>query len=272
MSQILKTFLEKPHFIFGKVMHARLIPTINKFIYKTYYISIPLSKRNSLTIPYNKSGFWSFHDSDHGLKGKNNLEGKDLEKWARTILENYKIDKANGEIILVCMPRILGYVFNPVSFWFCFDRSEKLRAVLCEVNNTFGETHSYLCAHTDQKEIKGDEIIEAQKLFHVSPFMQRDGHYKFRFNLKDETFGVWIDYFSDKNEKRLITSLTGKREIMSSKTKMRAFWAYPLVTLKTIFLIHWQAFKIILKGISYVPKPEQINPQISAAKGLNKKD
>lgn len=256
---------EAPLIFFGNVMHARLFPKKNKFFYGIYYIVLPLSRLNSIPIAYNCYGFLSFYERDHGGRGEISLEC-----WARNILGEYGLDKADGEITLVCMPRVLGYVFNPVSFWLCHDRKGNLRAVICEVNNTFGEQHCYLCAHPDQHAITEKDIFQGQKLFHVSPFLEREGHYTFRFEARDNRFGVWIDFYDKSGERKLITSLTGQTKIMDKTTLRHAFWAYPLVTVKSIALIHWQALKILAKGIKYIPKPMQNKEKVSAVENLQK--
>lgn len=257
--------LKKPNILFAKTMHKRLFPKVNAFVYGVYYLALPLSQLQNLTIPYNRPGLLSFYDKDHGAR-----DGSNLESWASHILKQYGITQADGEIMLICMPRILGYVFNPVSFWLCYDRSENLRAVLCEVNNTFGETHTYLCAHPDQRPIKTKDTLRGEKLFHVSPFMQREGHYEFRFDIDQQRFNAWIDFYNQEGKKQLITSLNGDFTTLSKKSLRKAFWGYPLVTLKTIALIHWQAFKLVLKGISYVPKPAQKKEKLSATENLTK--
>ena len=120
-------------------MHGRLFPKRNSFTYGIYYLSLPLSKLKNLPISYNRFGPLSFYDRDHG-----HCDGSTLENWARDILKTYNITKADGEMTLICMPRVFGYVFNPVSFWLCRDKDQKLRAVLCEVHNTFGQRHTYI--------------------------------------------------------------------------------------------------------------------------------
>lgn len=255
----------EPSILFGRVMHKRLFPKINAFNYGIYNISIPLSQLNSIPIKLNKFGFLSFYVRDHGY-----CDGSDLESWARTILKQYSIDKADGEIVLVCMPRVLGYVFNPVSFWLCYDREENLRAVLCEVHNTFGERHTYLCAHGDQSPITEDNVLEGQKLFHVSPFLNREGHYTFRFNPDPESWGVWINYYNADGKMQLVTALNGVLSSMKKANLQKAFWAYPLVTFKAIILIHWQALKLVVKGIKYIPKPLQFHNKTSDARNLTK--
>jgi len=252
----------EPQIFFGHVMHKRLFPKINCFRYKLYYVSLPLSKINlqleNEFFRLNRWGFLSFYNRDHGYRNNEHPQ-----KWVHDVLTKHDVTSADGEVILVTMPRVLGYVFNPVSFWYCYDKSQKLRAVICEVNNTFGETHSYICVHDDQREIMQDDILEGQKVFHVSPFLEREGSYKFRFAPKADKMGVWIDFYDAKGKKKLLTTLTGKLNPLSASNIFHAFWRYPLVTLKAIFLIHWQAVKLFTKGVKYVPKPMQIKNKVT---------
>lgn len=260
-----------PKIIFGDVMHKRLIPKINEFNYRIYYLLLPLSRINkSLENRYFKLdrwGFLSFYNKDHGRR-----DGSDLTEWAQGILKEHQIDKADGEIFLLTMPRVFGYVFNPVSFWYCFDKNEILRAIICEVNNTFGQTHSYICAHSDQSEITGDDFMEGQKVFHVSPFLEREGHYNFRFNLSADKMGAWINFFDAQNRKKLVTALSGHFTDFDQASCAKAFWRYPLITIKSILLIHWQAMKLFAKGFEYVPKPLQKKAKFTRAKEINNKE
>ncbi len=256
--------MKTPKLLCGHVMHGRLFPRKNHFRYGIYYLALPLSKLNGLPIAYNFFGAMSFYDRDHGYGTTGTLQS-----WAQNILASYGI-KAEGEIQLICMPRILGYVFNPVSFWLCHDKEGALRAVLCEVHNTFGEKHTYLCAHKDGRIISSVETFKGQKLFHVSPFLKREGSYEFRFDSEEDHFKVWIDYFDSEGRKQLVTTLAGKYENLTKATARKVFWKYPLVTLKTIILIHYQAVKLIAKGIRYIPKPLQKQPITSATENLTK--
>lgn len=252
--------------MFGHVMHARLFPKRNKFRYGIYYLEFPLSRINSLPIAYNRFGLLSFYDKDHGR-----CDGSDLEPWARGILAEYGLgDVCDGEISLITLPRVLGYVFNPVSFWVCRDKNGAIRTVICEVHNTFGEHHSYICAHDDHRPITEKDTLEGEKVFHVSPFLIREGKYTFRFDLREGHFGVWIDYYAPDGDKQLVTSLAGKREAMTGEALRRAFWRYPLVTSKAIFLIHWQALKLISKGIKYIPRPPQRREKTSGSDQITK--
>jgi DUF1365 family protein len=215
-------------------------------------------------LPINRVAAIAFHERDHGPR-----DGSNLEAWARDILKTY-CSAADGDIMLVAMPRVMNYVFNPVSFWLCRDKNRQLRAVLCEVHNTFGQTHTYICAHEDQRVIQHTDILYAQKLFHVSPFLVREGYYKFRFHAQDDAFGVWIDYFTADDRLQLLTALTGHMHPLDAAHLRRAFWRYPLVTLKATFLIHWQALKLITRGIKYIPKPLQIKEKISRTHDITK--
>lgn len=252
--------IDQPQIFFGKVMHGRLFPKKNIFSYGIYYIALPLSRLGVMSIAYNRFAALGFYDKDHG-----NCDGSNLESWARKILKDYGQNKPDGEIRLICMPRVLGYVFNPVSFWLCYDKNQSLRAVLCEVHNTFGERHTYLCAHKDQEPIEKTDVLKGQKLFHVSPFLEREGQYTFRFDTGNEHFKTWIDFYDAKGRQKLVTSLIGTLEPLNKATLQKAFWGYPLITLKSVALIHWQALKLLFKGIKYIHKPRQKEQTVSTA-------
>jgi DUF1365 family protein len=249
-----------PSIFFGKVMHRRFFPRENGFSYRIYYLAFPLAKMGELALKIGRFGMQSVAKQDHGPR-----DGSDLKSWAKDLLTAHNIDKANGDVVLMTMPRVLGYAFNPVSFWFCFDADENIRAVLCEVNNTFGESHVYICAHADQRVISHDDILMGEKVFHVSPFLERNGHYTFRFDLRSNKCGIWINYFAQNGDKQLVTALTGAFRPMTRRAMFAAFWSYPLVTLKAITLIHWQALKILAKKIKYISKPIQYKSNVTRA-------
>ncbi len=254
-----------PSLLTAKVMHRRLFPKENGFTYGIYYYALPLSRLEDLPVARNRWRPVSFYERDHG-----NRDGGDLRVWVQDILAQYNVHEADGEIVLIAMPRIFGYVFNPVSFWLCHDQSGGLRAVICEVNNTFGETHSYLCARADHGVIdRGDRLV-AQKLFHVSPFLKREGHYEFRFDVRTDKFAAFIDFYDGHGDKQLATSLTGHYQTLTPAAVRTAFWRYPLVTFRAISLIHWQALKLIFKGIRHIRKPVQKDERLSATGNLTK--
>lgn len=254
-----------PQILFGNVMHARLFPKKNAFKYGIYYIAIPLGDIGNLPIARNKFAPLSFYDADHGAR-----DGSDLQSWIRDILKQKNLNDDIADINLICMPRVFGYVFNPVSFWICRDAQKNIRAILCEVNNTFGERHSYLCAHDDHNPIVKGDIIKGEKLFHVSPFLHREGHYEFQFDINDNHFDAAIDFYDDDNDKQLLTALKGDFKPMNKSHLRKAFWQYPLVTFKAIYLIHWQALRLVAKGIKYIPKPKQFDNKLSDATTLTK--
>ena len=248
---------------FAKVMHKRLLPKVNQFVYEVFYICFDIAKINNLSkkiFSINKFNLFSFYEKDYGPK-----DGSSIENWARNILKNQQIDKNINKIFLFTHPRVLGYVFNPASFLFCLDSQEKLQAVIVQVNNTFNENHSYLIFNKDGSAIGNNQWFEADKEFHVSPFFERKGFYKFRFIFEQNKIAVWIDYFTD--EKTLLTSVILKKQVdFDDLNLILAFIKIPFMTLKVIILIHIQALKIVFKKIKYISKPEQKNSKITLTK------
>lgn len=242
----------------ANVFHKRLYPKEHALNYTVYYLCLPMSKLAQAAgriLKLDKFGLMSFRARDYGF-------GEKGEAWARAVLTDYKLSAADGELVLVTMPHILGYGFNPVSFWFCLDKAGDLRAVISEVNNTFGERHAYVSFHDDQRPITQDDVLTSRKIFHVSPFMEIEGRYEFRFAYGEEKIGVWIDYF-DNQRKMLLTSMVGKRTSLDDKSLLICFFKYPLVTLKVIMLIHLHALRLVMKGIKYHIKPSQPAEEIS---------
>lgn len=235
------------------VWHKRLQPSINTFSYRVFYLCFDIAKTDEIAsklLSCNRFNLFSFYDKDHAKR-----DGSSLENWIRNILSDHNLNHKTKRIFLLTHPRVLGYVFNPVSFWFCLDENEKLIAVLSEVNNTFGENHNYLIFNQNYDLIMPDQWFEAKKEFHVSPFFKVSGTYKFRFIFDQNKVAVWIDYLGDRGKKNLLTSVICKKKKPSDSLLFRQFLLIPLMTFKIIFLIHWQAIKIWIKGNKYVPKP-----------------
>ena len=244
-------------------MHKRLVPKVNQFIYEVFYICCDIAKINNLSkkiFSINKFNLFSFYEKDYGPK-----DGSSIENWAWNILKNQQIDNKINKIFLFTHPRVLGYVFNPASFFFCLNQEEKLQAVIVQVNNTFNETPRYLIFNKDGSAIGHNQWFEADKEFHVSPFFERKGFYKFRFIFEQNKIAVWIDYFTD--EKTLLTSVILKKQVdFDDLNLILAFIKIPFMTLKVIILIHIQALKIVFKKIKYISKPEQKNSKITLTK------
>ena len=244
----------------GKIMHARQRPTRNAFTYGAYYLCFPLGEMKRLgeaaIVSVNRGNLFSFFEKDHA-GGK-----APLEPWVREILARWEIPQADGRIVLVTLPRLFGYVFNPVSFFFCLDRAGALRAVVSEVHNTFGDRHCYISFHEDRRVITQDDTLQSQKLLHVSPFIAVTGHYVFRFAYREDKIGVWVDHH-DADGLLLSTSIAGKRVRLSCANLLKAFFRYPMMTLKVVALIHYQALRLWMKGIRYISRPKAPEEEVS---------
>lgn len=239
---------------FGRVMHKRLRPFFHRLDYRVFSLYLDLDELPGLAqrlrlFSHNRWNLFSFLDQDHG-RG----DGTGLRPWLEGHLVEAGIDLEGGAVRLLCFPRLLGYVFNPLTIWFCHHRSGRLVAMLYEVRNTFGEQHSYLIP-VDPGRPDGTLIDQrCEKGFYVSPFIDMAATYHFRLTEPDERLSILIRQ-SDLEGELLIASQTGSRRILSDATLLRAFFAYPLMTFKVIAAIHWQAFKLWRKGGSLVPRP-----------------
>ena len=235
-----------PQLFLGHVMHRRLRPAVNAFVYPVFYVQLPLRRLASAKCAIfgvDRKNLLSFHSRDHGPR-----DGSPLLPWIEARLREQGLP-ADGEIVLQTFPRVCGYVFNPVSFWYCHDRSGALIAILAEVNNTFGGTHSYLL-HRHGEPLHDGEEMTADKLFHVSPFNEVEGGYRFRFHLQRAVQLARIDY-DDAEGELLLTSISGKPRDWSAAALLGAFLRMPLLTLGVMARIHWQALKLWLKGVPF---------------------
>jgi DUF1365 family protein len=237
----------------GTVTHRRVRPTRHAFTYPAFCLRLPLSQLSALDsrgIAYNRRGVLSFHDRDHGPG-----DGSPLLPWIRALLAAERVE-ADGEIVLHAFPRMLGYVFNPVSFWVCHDRAGGVRAVLCEVRNTFGERHLYLLAGADGTSLASGQVLETRKVFHVSPFCDVKGRYAFRFHFGAERWLARIDYFdTDGTEPLLETWISGRAEPLTPAATRGLAWRYRLFTFGVMARIHWQALRLWAKRVPYFTKP-----------------
>ncbi|NMM76587.1 DUF1365 domain-containing protein [Acidovorax sp. SRB_24] len=241
---------------FGQVRHTRLRPTRHAFSYRTFFLMLPLRSlrahpESAGALAFNRRGALSFHECDHG-DGRSLQEGGALG-WLDALLQAEGIDDASGEVWLHCYPRVWGYTFKPVSFWYCHRADNSLRAIVVEVHNTFGERHCYLLDHPRL----GAEL-QAHKVFHVSPFCRVTGRYRFRFvrsnqGGRDRTV-VRIDH-DDEAGALLQTSVSGELLPLCARTVRRALWGYPAMTLAVTARIHWQALRLWAKRVGFQRKP-----------------
>jgi DUF1365 family protein len=245
---------------FGEVRHTRLRPARNHFVYPTYFLMLPMRALRAAphaALARNRFALISFADRDHG-------DGRaDSLAWLDELLQRESIDDATGEVWLHCYPRVLGHTFKPVSFWYCHRSDGTLRAVLVEVNNTFGERHCYLL-HGPQLVYGGEQ--RATKVFHVSPFCEASGEYLFRFMHSeaapaaariDGSVGrtvARIDH-ADAQGALLQTSVSGSLAPLSARALRRAFFGMPLMTLGVLARIHWQALRLAVKRVPFFRKP-----------------
>ena len=246
---------------FGEVRHTRLRPRKNAFAYGTYFLMLPLRTMaialatGGSQLAVNRPSVLSFYDADHG-DGRSPQAGGALG-WLDELLHREGIADASGEVWLHCYPRVLGYTFKPVSFWYCHTAQGALRAIVVEVNNTFGERHCYLL----DRPRYGHEL-RADKVFHVSPFCPVEGGYRFRFMLSLEPTHIprgahtvaRID-FDDAQGPLIQTSVSGALQPVTRQAIRTALWRYPAMTLGVIARIHWQAVRLWLKRTRFFSKP-----------------
>jgi DUF1365 family protein len=237
----------------GQVIHKRLAPVHHAFRYPTYFLYLPMRSlvegRSSLSgCAWNRFGVMSFHDADHGLGEQE--QGSAL-RWLDTVLHAAGIHDADGECWLHTYPRVWGYAFKPVSFWYCHRRDGRIRAVVAEVNNTFGERHCYLL---DTPNFSNGSSYHAAKVFHVSPFCSVEGEYRFRFMQTGERTLARIDY-ADAQGLLLQTSVSGRLHLLTPRLIREVLWRYPWMTLLVWLRIHVQAFRLWRKKLIFFRKP-----------------
>ena len=232
--------------LLGHVMHERVRPVRHRFVYPVFYLRVNLARLHELNSAWFGINRWraaSLHIKDYGPR-----DGSDLETWMRNLLQREGV-QADGEIWLQTFPRLFGFVFNPVSFWYCYDQSGTLQAVLAEVNNTFGESHCYLLTDMDS-----DAATIAAKHMHVSPFCEVKGHYRFKFRDVDNASLVSLNYH-DEVGLLIKTTLGGKSFAFTTRRIRNAVLRQPFLTLGIVLGIHWQAFKLWRKGVQFFSKP-----------------
>jgi DUF1365 family protein len=233
----------------GKTFHGRKGAVTNSFRYGVDYLLLdPETAAGPSLFSLNARNLTSLHDADHGgAPGK----GRGAA-WVRDVLAAHGLPGADL-ILLLAQPRVLGYVFNPVSFWLCHDAAGALRVVIAEVSNTYGDRHSYLCHRSDMGPLTREDTVQATKIFHVSPFQPVEGGYTFRFDIRDDRIGIWIDYSAGSGG--LIATLTGRRQPLTNAAILRACLLRPFGSRRVLALIHWQAAKLWWKGAKFRPRP-----------------
>ena len=239
----------------GQVRHTRLRPARHAFVYPTAFLMLPMRRLQgdaaSVDLAINRRAWFAFHDVDHG-DGRPASQGGALA-WMDELLQQEGILDAQGEIWLQTFPRVLGHAFKPVSFWYAHRSDGSLAAIVAEVNNTFGERHCYLLPAPQY-----GHTLRADKVFHVSPFCDVQGEYRFRFmrTQRDgrEQLVARVEH-ADADGPLIDTSWSGSLEPANAAALRRVMWRFPLLTLGVVARIHWHALLLWLKKVPFWRKP-----------------
>ena len=237
------------------VRHRRFQPMGHSLKYGVYSLLLDLDEIDDLTraIPFFSRNRWnlvSFHDKDHGPR-----DGSSLRGWFEDHVRDAGVELEGGSVQILVFPRILGYTFNPITVWFGHDASGDLRAVMYEVHNTFGHAHSHLAIlpqGTDKRSVPQHGF---EKTLHVSPFFDQIGRYRVTLTPPQDRYRIVIEYLDEDGGKLLTASQHGDRVELNTRSLIRQFFAQPLLTLKVIAGIHWEAVKLFRKGAKYRPIP-----------------
>lgn len=244
--------------IAGQTFHGRKGVIENAFRYSVDYVLLDAEAevKGPSLFARNGRGLTALNDVDHGGAPK---AGQGAI-WVRNVLAAHQVTGV-ARIELLAQPKVLGHVFNPVSFWLCRRDDDGLVAVISEVTNTFGDRHSYLVAHSDLRPIGPKDRLNATKILHVSPFQPVEGGYEFRFDITKERIGIWIDYTQGNGG--VIATLTGQRHALTNQSILRAVLKRPFGSRRVLALIHFQALKLWFKKARYQPRPLPPSDQVS---------
>lgn len=238
-------------------MHHRLEPLKNRFVYRIFMFCLDLDELDSLhssvrLFSRNRFNIFSFRDSDHLNFGKTTVKENVLE-----YLRNNGIELNKGRIVLVTHVRMFGYVFNPVSFYYCYDAEGNPVCAVPEVGNTFGELKPYMLKSEDRTADGFRKTVT--KFFYVSPFIDLDATFDFNMRLPGETLHVTVDDFKD-GVKIFLSAVRGERKPLTDARLLWYVLRFPFITLQVIGLIHWQALKLYLKKLPFLRKTD--NPEL----------
>lgn len=250
-------------FFVGPVMHARMKPVAHRFTYRVFNLLIDLDKlkeagRLSRFFSLGRFNVLSFRAADHGPLARGN--GGDPRGAITRILKDAGVEDAPSRILLLCYPRVFGFVFNPISVYFCYREDQRLMAVVYEVRNTFGDRHSYVSPVRDGELSAAGLRQRAEKLFYVSPFMPPQLTYHFRLRPPNKADVALRILETDGEGPMLAATFTGEREAITDATCLRLAFGLPLMTLKVVLGIHWEALKLFVKGVPFFHRPKAPPP------------
>lgn len=234
----------------GSVMHQRFFPKQHRFVYKLTSWMINIDELEMLNeqltgFGYNRPGLFSFYDKDYGPG-----DGTKPRHFIDQTLQMHGLDPAS-KVELLCQVRALGYLFNPLVVWFCYDEEGELYATLYEVRNTFKQRHHYLVS---AQQSSSRQWHSADKCFYVSPFMPMDCQYEFRFKVPSERLALKIKQTTQ--GKPIMNAVwTGKKELLTQKSLVKQVIRNPISSVKIITAIHWEALRLWMKGLKLVTRP-----------------
>lgn len=242
----------------GTVRHTRLRPKAHSFEYRAFYLLADIDLLDELDdrlrwFSHNRFNLFSLNDSDHGSD-----DGTTLRAWVEATVGGSGIDLGNGSVFLLAYPRVLGYVFNPISVWYCHDEDGVMKAVIYEVRNTFGDKHSYVVPVDDETSYRHD----FEKRLHVSPFMDMEQTYHFSMSPPGERLTLGITQ-TDSEGVIFRAGVSGDHLPLTDSNLVKLFLRVPLVTLKTIAAIHFEALRIWFKGIGFRRRPAPPSSAVS---------
>src|SRR5471030_1239421 len=242
----------------AKVMHHRLAPKVHSFHYSVFMFYLDLDEIDSLAkrlkfMSRNRFNMFNFRDKDHLQLPKENPDtSKNIRQHITDYLQSNGVTIGNGRIMVLTNLCTAGYQFNPVSFYFCYDETGPPICSVVEVCNTFLEMKPYFLGADTKKNDKFK--LNTEKYFYVSPFIEMDTNFDFDLHIPGEKLNARIDDYDKEGKRFFISTLTGSRKSLTDSTLLLYFISFPLITLKVIGLIHWQAMKLWLKKIPYHKK------------------
>ncbi|MAT66438.1 MAG: hypothetical protein CMN57_12440 [Gammaproteobacteria bacterium] len=246
----------------GEVMHRRRFPVAYRFRYRVFNLFVDIDRIDEAVahcrlFSHNRFNLFDFHDRDHGLR-----DGSSLRAWAERLLRDAGLPDAGTRIHLLCFPRVLGYVFNPLSLWYVETAEGRPVAVLCEVHNTFDESHTYVL-HAQGAALSWPVTGEHDKQFHVSPFIDMNARYHFRLSRPDARLQYVIREYQQ--DRLLLAAVqTGQRRPLNDRTWLALALRIPLMTFKVMAMIHWQALKLWFRQVPFHRKPSPPRKEFSS--------
>lgn len=258
---------------FGQVLHRRVQPFQHRFRYRVFSIYLDLDElpdiaRRLKLFSHNRWNLFSFFDRDHGTIGETTDAKQPIREWVDRHLQAVGIDCQGGKITLLCFPRLFGFVFNPLSVFFCYGRAGDLKAILYQVSNTFSQRHSYLlpCDDDARRNAPGAINQTCEKRLYVSPFIGMESTYRFRLKVPDERLSILVRQEikkQDQQTRQLVAVQTGRRVPLTDANLLGAFFRYPLMTINVVAAIHWEALRLWRKGAKLVNRPDAPQHQVT---------